>query len=308
MRKKSKQCLTKKQKTKPMKIAIAGAAGNVGSRVARKVAAANHSVVLLGNDLISLQNLNIRNSSSHQVDMRDIGQVIAHTKGVDALFWLVPPVLAVPSLKDWYDDIIAAGVAAVKENNIPRVVAVSSLGAGAADNLGTVTYVGNLEKAFKEVALNIVFLRPGYFMENFLMQKKDILENGYFSFPYSHDHDIPFVSSDDIGDAAAQYLIGDWAGQWTRNIMGPTNITLCEAASIFSAELQREIVYKQVTYGDIKNQFAQYGANDTVQKEMVELYIALGDPNGAYATPRTPEVHTPTTLVDVIRNKFISRL
>lgn len=296
------------QNNKIMKIVIGAAAGNVGSRIAKKVASANHSVVLLGNKLGSLQNLNIPNSSSYEVDMSNTEQVVAHTKGADAFFWLVPPTLGVSSLKEWYDDIIAAGVAAIKENDIPRVVAISALGAGATDNLGTVTYVGNLEKAFKEVASNVVFLRPGYYMENFLLQKDDILKNGNFSFPYAADHDIPFVSTDDIGDVAAEYLMDEhWAGQWARNIMGPSNITLQEAADIFTTELQQEIVYKKVTYGDIKDQFAQFGANATVQREMVDLYMALGDPNGAYATPRTTEVYTPTTLVDIIRNKFISK-
>ncbi|WP_422083510.1 NAD(P)H-binding protein [Ulvibacterium sp.] len=291
-----------------MKIVIGAAAGNVGSRIAKKVAAAGHSVVLLGNKLDALENLNIPDSSSYEVDMSNTEQVVAHTRGADALFWLVPPSLGVSSLKEWYDDIITAGVAAIKENKIPRVVALSSLGAGASDNLGTVTYVGNLERAFKEVASNVVFLRPGYFMENFLIQKNDILENGYFSFPYATDHDIPFISADDIGDIAAEYLMDkNWAGQWARNIMGPRNITLEEAAVIFSAELRQEIVYKQVSYDDIKNQFAQFGANTTVQKELVDLYTALGDPNGAYATPRTFEANTPTTLADVIRTKFISK-
>ncbi|MEM7485863.1 MAG: NAD(P)H-binding protein [Bacteroidota bacterium] len=290
-----------------MKIVIGAAAGNVGSRIAKKVAGANHSVVLLGNKLDSLENLNIPNSSSYEVDMSDVEQVVAHTKGADAFFWLVPPALGVSSLKEWYDDIITAGVAAIKKNKIPRVVALSSLGAGASDNLGTVTYVGNLESAFKEVSSNVVFLRPGYFMENFLLQKNDILENGHFSFPYAVDHDIPFVSADDIGDVAAEYLMDEgWAGQWTRNIMGPNNITLQKAADIFTAELGQEIVYKQVTYEEVKNQFAQFGANNTVQKELVDLYKALGDPNGAYATPRTLEANTPTTLVDLIRTKFIS--
>ncbi|RKN79415.1 NmrA family NAD(P)-binding protein [Ulvibacterium marinum] len=291
-----------------MKIVIGAAAGNVGSRIAKKVASAGHSVILLGNKLDALENLNIPNSSSHEVDMSNTEQVVAHTKEADVLFWLVPPALGVISLKEWYDDIIAAGVAAIKENNIPRVVAISSLGAGASDNLGTVTYVGTMERAFKEVASNVIFLRPGYFMENFLLQKNDILEKGYFSFPYATDHDIPFISADDIGDIAAEYLMDEhWAGQWTRNIMGPHNITLKEAADIFSSELQQQVVYKQVTYDDIKNQFAQFGANDTVQKELVDLYKALGDPDGAYATPRTFEAHTPTTLEDVIRNKFISK-
>ncbi len=288
-----------------MKIVIGAAAGNVGRRVAQKVAEANHTAILLGNDLERLQRLQIPGSMCCHVDMSNAEEVIESTQNADALFWLVPPVLNVGSISDWYDDVIAAAVKATNINKIPRVVAISSLGAGSAEGLGTVTYVGRLEKELRKTAANVVFLRPGYFMENFLMQKEDILKSGFFSFPYSPDHDIPFISSDDIGDVAARYLVDtSWSGKWVRHIMGPGNITPAEAAAIFSDELKKEIRYKQVSYETIAQQFAQFGANEKVQEEMVQLYRALGDPNGAYATPRTEEVFTATTLQQVIKNKF----
>ncbi|MBC3538488.1 NAD(P)H-binding protein [Rufibacter sediminis] len=290
-----------------MKIVIGAAAGNIGSRTARKVAEANHEVVLLGRNLGNLKKLGIENAAAFEVNLQNTDEVVAHTRGADALLWLVPPNLDVPSLKQWYAEFAAAGAAVIRENNISRVVVISSIGAGAADNLGTITYAGDLEKAFRAVAKNVVFLRPGYFMENFLLQKDSILEKGVFEFPYSQEHDIPFISTDDIGDVAAAYLIDDtWAGQWSRHLLGPRNMTLTEVADLFSVELGKPVQHEQVTYDAIQSQFAQYGANENVQQELVDLYKALGDPNGVYAMPRTEEVNTPTTLQSMIRNKFLS--
>jgi uncharacterized protein YbjT (DUF2867 family) len=289
-----------------MKIVIGGATGNIGRRVAKKVVAAGHEAVLLGRNVAGLQQLDLPNATLAAVDMRDGAQVVAQTKGADALFWVVPQNVEVPSLREWHDHIIAAGVAAIQENGIGRVVAVSAVGAGAAGNLGTVSYAGHLEKAFKAVARNVVFLRPGYFMENFLAQRADILQKGYFSFPYAPDHDIPFISTDDIGDVAADYLTdATWAGQWARTLMGPRNLTPPEAAAIFSRALKRSIRYRQVPLHEMKEQFAQLGANQTVQQELVHLLVALGDPDGVYATARTEEVYTTTTLEEMIRSKFM---
>lgn len=60
----------------------------------------------------------------------------------------------------------------------------------------------------------------------------------YFS--YANDHDIPWISTDDIGDEAPKYLLDDgWAGKWTRNLMGPENLTLLETTAVLSQLLSR---------------------------------------------------------------------
>jgi uncharacterized protein YbjT (DUF2867 family) len=291
---------------KVMKIAIGAAAGNVGSRTARRLSAAGIETILIGRHGSHLSALNLPNAQIRLADLGDAQQVVKATQGAEALLWLVPPTLAVPSLKGWYEAVTAAGVAAVRANRIRRVVLVSSLGVGMADHLGTITYAANMEQAFYETGSHVVALRPGYFMENFLLQRHDILQNGFFAFPYEEDHDIPFVSTDDIGDAAAAYLADPtWAGQWTRNLMGPRNLTLPEAAQRISTVLGRPVQYRKVAYEAVREQFAALGASATVQKELDDLYRALGDPHGAYATPRTPEANTPTFLEQVIRTKLL---
>jgi uncharacterized protein YbjT (DUF2867 family) len=288
-----------------MKIAIAAATGNIGSRVARAVAAGGATPVLLGRDRAKLTALGIDRATISITDVSDADQVTAATKGCDALLWLVPPVSHVANLADWYRRVTEAGVTAVSRNGIKRVLLVSSLGAGAAENLGTISFIGDTEQAFNALTTNVLTLRPGYFMENFLLQTQSLLEQGVFHFTYDPEHDIPFISTDDIGDAAARYLLDPtWAGHWTLNLMGPENITLREVAVRLSNALGHPIRYERLALEAVHDQLRHAGLTDTVQQELLDLFVALGDPNGAYATPRTPEAYTSTRLEEFAQTKL----
>jgi hypothetical protein len=84
----------------------------------------------------------------------------------------------VPNLRDWYLQTAKAGANAVRTNGIPRVVNISSISAGAKPNLGTVSFDENVESIFNQTTANVVHLRPGYFMENFLAQVEAIQRVG----------------------------------------------------------------------------------------------------------------------------------
>lgn len=292
-----------------MKIAIAGATGNIGSRVAKQISLKGGIPVLLGQNLERLNQMNILNSITRVTDLSDTEQVTASTQDVDALFWMVPPVLTVPSLKEWYTQVTAAGIAAVQQHKIERVVLISSLGAGAGEHLGTVSYAGDMEKAFDLLNANVLALRPGYFMENMLTQAQRIKFGNEFSFTYDIEHDLPWISTDDIGDTAAKYLLNSkWAGHWKLNLMGPENITSQDVALKISRVLDLQVKYKQQTIAEASNELAGFGANAVVCKELAELFIALGDADGAYATPRTAEAFTPTTLEEFVKRKLVPLL
>lgn len=289
-----------------MKIAIAAAAGNIGSRTARRIAEAGANTILLGRDTDKLERLKINDAICIATDLSDTNAVTEATVGADALLWLVPPTTDSTNFREWYEKVTEAGVEAVKANNIKRVVAISSIGAGNRENLGTISYTGRMEEAFRQLKVNFVALRPGYFMENFLMQADYIRNDGRFAFTYAPDHDIPFISTDDIGDVAAGYLLDDsWAGQWSRNLMGPRNMTLTEAAEILSERLNKPVVYRQNSLDDAGLELTNFGLPETVKRELIDLFKALGDPDGVYATARTFEAFTPTTFKNFVENKLM---
>lgn len=289
-----------------MKIVIATASGNIGRRTAEKVIQAGVETILLARHPEKLADLVDLGAIVKPISSDDTRGLIDATKNADALFWLTPPKLDTPSLSDWYIQTAMAAATAVGENGIKRVVNITSIGAGAASNLGTVSFSGNVESILNQTNANVLHLRPGYFMENFLTQVESIGRDRTVYFPYASDHDLPWISTDDIGDEAAKYLLDDsWAGKWTHNLMGPENLTPLQTTAILSQVLSRPIEYVQLTIESIQQQFALMGATPDVQKELGNLFRALGDPDGIYATARTPEAVTPTTLEQFVKNKLL---
>ncbi|MBP5974106.1 NAD(P)H-binding protein [Brasilonema sp. CT11] len=288
-----------------MKIVIAAASGNIGRRTAEKIIQAGAETILLARHPEKLADLVAQGATVKPVSSDDTQGLIEATQNADALFWLTPPKLDAPSLRDWFIQTAMAGAKAVRENGVKRVVNISSIGAGSASNLGTVSFSGNVESIFNQTTANVLHLRPGYFMENFLDQLEFIRRDDTVYFPYASDHDIPWISTDDIGDEAAKYLLNDsWAGHWTRNLMGPENLTLSETTAVLSQVLNRPIKYVQVTIESIQQRLALTGATPDVQRELGNLYRALGNPDGVYATVRTPEAVTPTTFEQFVKNKL----
>ena len=292
-----------------MKIVIAAASGNIGRRTAEKVIQAGAETILLARHPEKLADLVAQGAIVKPIGSDDAQGLIEVTQQADALFWLTPPKLDVPNLRDWYLQTAKAGANAVSANSITRVVNISSLGAGAKPNLGTVSLSGDVESIFNQTAANVVHLRPGYFMENFLAQIETIQSDRIVRFSYPSDHDIPWISTDDIGDVAAQYLLDRrWAGQWTRNLMGVENLTLLETSAILSQVLDYSIEYAQVSIESLQQQIAAMGVTAEVQREMGDLFRALGDPDGIYATARTLDATTPTTFEQFVKNKILPNL
>ncbi|MBW4693793.1 MAG: NAD(P)H-binding protein [Lyngbya sp. HA4199-MV5] len=122
------------------KVVVAAASGNVGRRIAEKIIQAGAEAVLLARHPEKLADLAAQGATVEPVSSDDTQGLIQVTQQADALFWLTPPKLDAPSLSDWYTQTATAGAKAVRENDIKRVVNISSIGAGTKPNLGTISF------------------------------------------------------------------------------------------------------------------------------------------------------------------------
>lgn len=290
------------------KIAVATPAGNIGRSVVRRLLELKVDVVLLGLEHHhSALEEPIANGAEFRLAASDDAQALKQaTHDVSALFWLTPPNTR-SDMRKWYLDTAEAASFAIQENGINRVVNLSSIGAGMRDGLGTVSYVGPTEVILNKSVDNIVHLRPGYFMENLLLQR-DAIQNGTLAFPFSPKHDLPWISTKDIGDVAASYLIDEtWAGKWTKHIMGPENLTPVAVADALTRVLGRRVNYHQLSYEDLAKSMIAGGMNKSAANDLVLTFKALGDEDGIYAMPRTPDAFTPTTIDDFARENFVGQ-
>src|SRR5581483_5389226 len=128
-----------------MRIAIAGAAGNIGRRTSEKVIQSGAETILLVRHPEKVSDLVSRGAIARSVSMDNATEIVKACRGVEALFWLIPPRLDAANVREWHVQTGQAGAAAAHRNRINRVVLISSVGAGSNPNLGTISYRGEVE-------------------------------------------------------------------------------------------------------------------------------------------------------------------
>ncbi|GAA0238511.1 NAD(P)H-binding protein [Cryptosporangium japonicum] len=207
--------------------------------------------------------------------------------GADAVFWLVPPVVAATSADEAYSGFARPVLGALRAAG--RVVAVSALGRGTpvAGRAGHVTATLAMDDLIASTGVPYRALTAPSFMENTLRQLDSIRERGVFQGPYRPDNPAPLVATRDIAAVAARVLRdGEWTGFAEVPVLGPEDLTYDRMAAILSEVLGRPVRYEQQVPG---------AADTAIGQARIDMSLAKNDglDNGVV---RTPENTTPTTF------------
>ena len=232
-----------------------------------------------------------------QGDQTDAAFLREATEGADALFWLSPPNFTAPNLRDYYAALYTSAAEAIKANTIPHTVLISG-GGGGSLNLGTASFLFETEDALNATGANVLSLRCGLFMENFLMYLSTLKSESAWYGLNSPDFIAPFVATQDIAAVAAQKLLHrNWQGQSFQAVHGAEDLALTQAAAIVSEATGKPIRYVQVPAEAQYQALLGMGASDDAAKNLVAMFE--GFEAGSYAAePRTTETTTPTTLAE----------
>jgi uncharacterized protein YbjT (DUF2867 family) len=278
-----------------MRIAVTTPTGNIGSRVAETLIEAGADLTLLARDPSRLPEDVRARATVRQGTLEDADFVREATAGADALFLLIPPTYTTDDWAAFQLGIGRAAADAVRANGIRRVVLLSSGGAHR-DDLFAVSRLGQVERMLEEAAPDVVSLRAGFFMENFLAAVPTIADHGAIYMSLGPDTSLAMVATRDIGDVAARWLLdAGWSGHHVAGVHGPADLTPADVARAFSAVLGREVRYVQVSEEDARQALRGMGASEHVADEYSRLFTAL-DRHAADREPRTPETTTPTTI------------
>lgn len=278
-----------------MRIAVTTPTGNIGSRVVEKLIEAGADLTVLARDPAKLPDDVRARATVRQGTLEDVGFVRAATAGADALFLLIPPTYTTDDWAGFQLGIGRAAADAVRANGIRRVVFLSSGGAHR-DDLFAVSRLGKVERMLEEAAPDVVSLRAGFFMENFLSAVPTIADHGAIYMTLNPDLSLAVVATRDIGDEAARWLLDEgWSGHHVRAVQGPADITPDDVAAAFSAVLGREVRYVQVPEEGAREALRGMGASEHVADEYPRMFTAFNQ-HAHDREPRTPETTTPTTI------------
>lgn len=283
-----------------MSIVINTPNGNIGRQLALALLDAGEAITVISRDAAKASALAEKGARVIEGSIEDEATLRAAFEGAKGLFWLNPPNLAPGFIEQSKVNAErAAGLA--KAAGIDRVLVLSSTGAHSGAGVGPVSSLGPVEAAFEAQIPNVVALRAGFFMENYLRDLGTIAAMGKIFSPARADHAVPMASTGDIANRAAELLRTGWQGHRALGVHGPRNLTPRQGAEILAGVLERPVEYVQVDYEQALAGMLQAGLPEYPAKLYVEMYQAMNEGRMDPAEPRDAASTTPTELADFAR-------
>ncbi len=280
-------------------IVLMGASGNVGGQTAKLLLDRGARVRVIGRHAERLRPFVDRGAEAAIGDVLDSDFLQQAFEGAGAAFVMTPPRYDVDNMRTYSRYVGESVVSAIKESGITHVVHLSSLGANHSEGVGPVKGLHDQEQRLNEIpGLNVLHLRPGYFMENLLSGIPMIKHNGVMGGAIKGDLPFAMIATRDVAPVAADALLQrNFNGVQIRELLGERDISMHDAAQAFGAVIgKKDLPYVTFTYDDMREGLRQSGFAENPAKEMVELAKAINTRLMAVEQPRTSLNTTPTSI------------
>lgn len=281
------------------KYVITGATGKIGKIVATELLAKGQNVTVIGRNPGKLKELADLGAIAMTGDSYDREFLTTTFKGADAVFCLLMPDMFAADILKEQKQIADNYFSAIKAANVPNVLLLSSVGAHLRKGAGIVDGLGYMEELFLGLKdVNVLNLRPTYFMENTLGLIGIIKQMGIAGTAVSADQKFPMVATKDIGAVAAKRLLNlSFEGNTVEYVLGPRDMSYSEVTAIAGQAIgMPELQYMQFPAEEaVKGMVASGFCGEDAARLMVDLAKALNDGSMLNGHQRTEANSTPTT-------------
>jgi len=187
---------------------------------------------------------------------------------------------------------------ALRGAGLQRLVVLSGLSADL--KRGSSLGAALLEDAIAPLGIpEVVFLRAGWFMENFAkgLDFMGQAASGIFATPFRADRPLPMVSAADVGRRAAELLMSDDPGDRVHELLGARDYTMAEATAVMSEATGRAGVrYQQVPLKEARGGMLAAGMSESFADAVLETARSFNDNEPWGREKRTARNTTATTL------------
>ena len=282
---------------------VLGSSGNTGSIIADFLLSKGHKVRVVGRDLGRLQRFLRNGAEAFTADLSDAAALTRAFGGARAAYLLLPP-LNSREEQERQSDAIAA---AVKNSGLRYAVHLSSYGAHVPKGTGPVTGLHSSEQKLNGISnLNVLHLRPGYFMENNLAAIDMIRGMGMFGHALLPDLKLPLIATRDVGAYAAQRLLDlDFSGRQTRELLGERDLSMVEATAVTARGIGKpDLRYEQFSYDQLQQVLTQAGFSPKKAAVYIEMFQSINAGLLAAQEPRSSQNSTPTSFEKFVQDVF----
>jgi uncharacterized protein YbjT (DUF2867 family) len=287
---------------------VLGATGNTGSVVTKRLLERGEKLRAVGRDLSRLAPFRQLGAEVATADAGDAAALAKLFEGAKAAYLLLPPRPKDPDLLAAGDKMSTAITEALKTSGISHVVLLSSIGAQHEKSTGPIQGLHAFEEKLKQVPnLNALFLRPGPFMENFLLLISLVHSMGFLAGGIKGDLKMPLIATRDIGAAAAEALRElDFSGFSARELHGQRDLSHDEAAAAIGAGIGKpKLSYQKFPSFLVEQGMKQMGIPGKTASLMSEMNEAANDGLLKPMEPRSEKNTTPTSVETWVREVFV---
>jgi len=276
--------------------AIMGATGNVGGKVADILLGRGEKVRVIARSEDKLKSFKDRGAEVAAGDASDASFLTKAFTGVDAAFTIIPGDMRAPDFRAFQNKIGESIAAAIKKSGVKYVVNLSSLGADLPEGTGPIKGLYDQEQRLNKLeGVNILHLRPTYFMENLLWTIDLIAGKGITGDALQGDLKMAMIATRDVAKAVADHLsTRTFTGKSVKALLGERDLTMEEAAKIIGQKIGKpDFKYVTFSYDDSYKGFVAAGMSEDVSRLFVEMSKGMND--GLFGTGKTPRTRENTT-------------
>jgi uncharacterized protein YbjT (DUF2867 family) len=286
---------------------ILGATGNIGSVITKKLLEKGETVRVVGRNAARLQQYAHRGAEAFVADIKDTEALTKALTGARAAFLMMPPGMTSPDYRAEQEVESNAISTAAKNSGLQYAVNLSSIGAQAPAGTGPILGLHHAELKLNAVErLNVLHLRPAYFMENHHSAIEMIQMMGILAGALKPDLKIPMIATRDIGVYAAEHLLKlDFSGKQTQELLGERDLSMTEVAATISRGIGKpELRYVQFSYEQVEQTLVQMGLSAKTAAYLIEMFQGFNNGLVAGLEPRSAGNSTPTSIETFVKEVF----
>lgn len=280
-------------------IVVTAATGHIGKVLVEELLRRKEKVRALGRDLQKLKPLENVGAEILALNLTDSAAVKKSFQGAEAVFTLIPPNYAASNLMAEYGRIGQVYADALKDAQVKFVVNLSSIGAQLPDKTGPMKGLHQVEEKFNQLGqVNILHLRPPYFMENLFVNLGLIKGKGINGSPLKPDLAIPMIATQDIAHVAADRLAKrDFKGHTVMELHGQRDLSMTEATQALGKAIGKpDLPYVQFPYDEALKAMITMGLSQNVSESLIEMNQAFNNGIVKPTQPRSTVSTTPTSI------------
>jgi len=286
---------------------ILGATGNIGSVITKKLLEKGETVRVVGRNAARLQQYVHRGAEAFVADIKDPEALTKALTGARAAFLMMPPGMTSPDYPAEQEVESHAVSTAARNSGLQYAVNLSGIGAQAPAGTGPILGLHDSERKLNAVErLNVLHLRPAYFMENHLSAVQMIQMMGIFGGALKPDLKIPMIATRDVGAYAAERLLKlDFSGKQTQELLGERDLNMTEVAAVISRGIGKpDLRYAQFSYEQVEQTLVQMGLSAKTAAYLIEMFQGFNHGIVAGLEPRSATNTTPTSIETFVREVF----